>query len=92
MLTERLQLLLTRAQRRRLEAEARRRGISVGALVREALDARGRGLPPEERRRAVDEIRRMHGGRGPSVAALERIVDDEREAAFGRRGRRAAKR
>lgn len=80
MLTERLQILLSRAQRRRLELEARRRRVSVGALIREALDARSPGVPVDERRRAVAEIKAMSGGRFLSTETLERIVDEEREA------------
>jgi hypothetical protein len=38
MLDRRLQVLLDEEQYRRLKAEARRRGTSVGRLVREAID------------------------------------------------------
>ncbi len=79
MFTERLQVLMTRAQRRRLEDEARQRGTSVGALIREAVDARARRAPLPERLRAMGEIRAMRGRYLP-VEALERIVDAEREA------------
>lgn len=79
MLTERLQILVSRAQRRRLELEAKRRGTSVGAFIREAVDARARGVPPAERRRAVAGIRAMSGGRYLGAETLERIVDEERE-------------
>ena len=80
MLTERLQVLVSRAQRRRLELEARRRGVSVGALIREAVDARAPRVPLEERRRAVAEIKALSGGKFLSTEALEQIVDEEREA------------
>ena len=79
MLTERLQVLVSRAQRRRLEVEARRRGTSVGALIREAVDARAHSVPLAERQRAVAAIRAMSGGRFLAVGTLERIVDEERE-------------
>ena len=79
MLTERLQLLLSRAQRLRLEAEAKRRRISVGALIREAIDLRLHTVPVEKRRRAVAKIKAMSGGRFLTVQELERIVDEERE-------------
>lgn len=39
MLTERTQVLLTPAQRARLERIAAREGRSVGAVIRDALDA-----------------------------------------------------
>jgi hypothetical protein len=39
MLSERTQVLLTPAQRRRLERLAEGRRVSMGALIREAIDA-----------------------------------------------------
>lgn len=39
MLNERLQVLIDRAQRERLDRESVRRGTSVATLVREAIDA-----------------------------------------------------
>ncbi len=87
MLTERLQVLLSRAQRHRLAAEARRRRMSVGALIREAVDARLHSLPLEKRRRAVAEIKAMSGGRFLSVRTLERIVEEEREKALRQHAR-----
>ncbi len=39
MYTERLQILVTPEQRRKLESEAEHRGESVGSLVRKAVDA-----------------------------------------------------
>jgi hypothetical protein len=38
MLTERLQILLDGERRRRLEHEAAARGVSVAALIRDAID------------------------------------------------------
>lgn len=79
MLTERLQVLVSRAQRRRLELEARSRRVSVGALIREAVDARAHKVPLDERRRAIAEIKAMSAGTFLAPETLERIVDDERE-------------
>lgn len=79
MLTERLQILVSRAQRRRLEVEARRRGTSLGALIREAVDARVHTVPVAERRRALAAIKAMSGGRFLAARTLERIVDEERD-------------
>jgi hypothetical protein len=79
MLRERLQVLISRDQRRRLEAEARRRRTSVGALIREAIDARVSAVPMEQRVRAVAEIRSMRGGRFLSPSALDRLAEEERE-------------
>lgn len=55
MLTERTQVLLTPAQRQRLQRLADQRSIPVGALIREAIDAY---LTPESRsrRRALDDL------------------------------------
>ncbi|MFN8159949.1 MAG: ribbon-helix-helix protein, CopG family [Solirubrobacterales bacterium] len=78
MLSERLQILVSPEQRRRLEAEARRRGTSVGSLIREAVDHRFQSVPEAERRQAVDDIRRMRG-RFLSPGELNRIVEAERE-------------
>ncbi|MGH8932701.1 MAG: ribbon-helix-helix protein, CopG family [Egibacteraceae bacterium] len=39
MLSERTQVLLTPEQRERLERIASRRGVSVGSVIREAIDA-----------------------------------------------------
>lgn len=51
MLTRRVQILLDRDRYRKLESAARRRGTSVAAVVREAIDH----LPDDdwERRRAA---------------------------------------
>lgn len=90
MFSERLQVLISRAQRRRLEAEARRRRTSVGAVIREAIDARLTGGSLEQRMRAVAEIRAMRGGRFLAPDVLDRVVEEERDEAAraGRRGRR----
>ena len=88
MFTERMQVLLSREQRQRLEAEAKRRRSSVGALIREAIDTRGAGATPEERSRAVAEIKSMRGGRFISPEELERVIDEERERLPGRVRRR----
>lgn len=81
MLSERLQILVRPDQRRRLEAEARRRGTSVGALVREAVDAKFAYPTREQRIKAVDEIGAMNAN-GPfySPEELNRIIDEEFEA------------
>lgn len=80
MLKARLQILVSTEQRRRLEAEAKRRGESVGAVVREAIDERLGGFTREDRRRALEAIKAMSGGRFLSPEKLERVIAEEREA------------
>lgn len=57
MLSERLQVLLSPEQKQRLEAEARSRGVSVGGLVREAIDGALGGPTADERTRALERTR-----------------------------------
>lgn len=63
MLTERLQILVSPQQKRRLEAEAKTRGKSVGELVREAIDKRYGSDPTRAERMAA--VERMLSG--PSI-------------------------
>ena len=58
MLEARTQILLSREQRERLERLAAERGVSVGALIREAIDRYlpARSRSPEE---ALAAIRRL---------------------------------
>ncbi|CAN5559057.1 hypothetical protein BH24ACT26_BH24ACT26_00130 [soil metagenome] len=56
MFSERLQILLTPQQRRHLQQEAKRRGISVTALIREAVNAHLAIVPQEDRGRAYRSI------------------------------------
>ncbi len=79
MLSERLQILVTPEQRRRLETEARQRGASVGGLIREAIDSRFGGAPQEERMRALEQIEAMEGQFVPPDE-LDRMADEERSA------------
>lgn len=88
MLTKRLQILISAEQQRRLAAAAKRRGTSVGALIREAIDARLGRAPEEQRLRAVAEMRTARGGRFVPPDELERIVEQERDDALLPRRRR----
>ena len=78
MLRERLQILVSAEQRLRLEEEARRAGMSVGALVREAIDARFGAPNLADRRRAFAAVTAMHG-RYLSPEELEDLGDEERD-------------
>ncbi|MGH3133215.1 MAG: antitoxin [Gaiellaceae bacterium] len=82
MLKERLQVLISPDQRRRLEAEAKRRGSSVATLVREAIDAHVGAPTQDDRSAAVSAIEEM-GGRYLSPDELEALVDEERDRVGG---------
>lgn len=82
MFSQRLQILVTPEQRRRLEAEARRRDTSVASLVRDAVDARYASMTREERVAAVSDIAALEG-RFLDPAELNRLVEAERDAALG---------
>jgi hypothetical protein len=77
MLKERLQVLISAEQRRRLEVEARRRGKSVGNLVREAIDAQYGSVTREDRLGALEGIRSLSGRYLPPEE-LNRVVESER--------------
>jgi len=77
MFSERLQILISPDQRRRLEAEAARRGMSVGALIREAVDVHLGPVARRARTDAMDGIRSLHG-RFLTPAELEALVRQER--------------
>lgn len=53
MLTERLQILLDGDRRRRLEHEASARGVSVAALIRDAIDLAYPSTADERRQAAA---------------------------------------
>ena len=81
MYNERIQLISTE-QRRRLEQEAKSRGTSVAAVVRDAVDAQLRGPTCEERLAAFERIRARRGAPFLSPEELNRLVAEEREANF----------
>ena len=90
MFKERLQILLSTEQRRRLEGEARRRDASVASLVREAIDARFGGVTADERLRAVTGIALMTGRFLPPDE-LDRVGEEERANALDQLLRDAAR-
>jgi len=79
MLKERLQILVSTDQRRRLEQEAQRRGTSVASVIRDAVDAQLGAPTAADRRAALDEILAMRGGRFATPEELNRIVESEHE-------------
>lgn len=78
MLNQRMQILVSADQRRRLEQEAQRRETSVASVIRDAVDAQLGGVTADDRRAALGEILAM-GGRALPPDELDRIVEDERD-------------
>jgi hypothetical protein len=78
MLKERLQILISADQRRRLEQEAQRRGTSVASVIRDAVAAQLGQITVEDRREALDEILAMRGT-AVSPDELDRIAEGERD-------------
>jgi hypothetical protein len=93
MYTERLQILLSPDQRRRLDEHSKEQGRSVGSLVREAVDRayperpKWRPRPRSERIAAVERIRAMKvPGPLPSAEELDRIHEEGIEDRMRRAG------
>ncbi len=82
MFTERLQLLISPEQRRRLEEEARQRDASIASVIREAIDLHLGTVDRSARLRAVEELSAMNAGPFLTPEELNRIVAEEREAQF----------
>ena len=80
MYSERIQLLISKEQRRRLDREAKRRGTSVASVVRDAVDAQLGGPTREERLAAFERIRARRGAPFLTPEELNRVVEEEREA------------
>lgn len=81
MLQRRLQVLIDDERHERLLAVARERGISVGAVVREALD-RGLGAPDARRQSAGARLLSAEPMPVPGVPELLAELEELR----GRRG------
>lgn len=80
MLSRRLQVLIDEERWSRLEREAGRRGVSVGTVVREAIDERFPG-DGDERRAALQAVLDAEPMVVPDPAELR----EELEAIRGRR-------
>lgn len=78
MLKHRLQVLIEPEQRRRLDRAARRRGVSVGAVVRDAIDSQLGASNRAKRLTAVEEMAEAAASEALAVEELDRIVDAER--------------
>lgn len=81
MYTERLQILVSKEQRRRLEREAKLRGASVASVIRDAVDVELGGGSRKEKLSAVEAIRQMprvpHLPPAELRQLLDRLHDDE---------------
>jgi hypothetical protein len=77
MLDRRFQILLDEARYERLAAEAKARGLSVGALIREAID---QAFPAasERKRRALERILSAPAVPVPEPAELKRELEEIR--------------
>ncbi len=81
MFSDRLQILVTSEQHRRLEDQASRLGVSIGKVVRDAIDETLGAATPEARLRAAEEIVAMEAV-FVAPEELERILEEERERPF----------
>jgi hypothetical protein len=80
MYTERLQILISKEQRRRWEHEAKRRGGSVASVIREAVDERLGILHRDDRIAAVESIAAIRGIPAPSPEELSRMIAEARDS------------
>lgn len=81
MFSQRLQILVSPEQRRRLEEEAERRRLSVSGLIREAVDTHLGSVAAQDRAHALEAIAAMHGRFLPP-SEIERLVEEERVGAL----------
>lgn len=79
MYSERLQILISKDQRRRLEAEARRRKASVASVIRDAVEVELGGSTREDRLRAVEAIAGMAATPYLPPEDLQGAIDESRE-------------
>jgi predicted DNA-binding protein len=78
MFSERLQILISKEQRRRLESEAKRRDASVASVIREAIDAQLGGIGRDDRLGAVERIAAMRGAPSLPPEELRRAIAEAR--------------
>lgn len=84
MYTERLQILVSREQRRRLEREAKRRKSSVAKVIRDAVEAELGGTSRQDRLMAVEAISRLSAAPYLPPEELEREIERARAEEAGR--------
>lgn len=84
MYSQRLQILVSKEQRKRLESEARRRKTSVASVIRDAVDKElGRGSR-EDRLRAVAAIGKIEGIPYLPPDELRKAIDEARAEGIDR--------
>lgn len=76
MFTERLQILVSKEQRQRLEREAKRRNTSVASVIRDAVDTELGFDSRKEKLAAVEAIRQLPRVPFLPVEELNRIYDE----------------
>lgn len=81
MFTERLQILISKEQRRRLEQEAKRRETSVASVIREAVDDRLGGIARDDRLAAADSIAAIKPLPSMSPEELRRVLTEASDEA-----------
>jgi hypothetical protein len=84
MYTERLQILISKEQRRRWELEARRRGASVASIVREAVEERLGGVSRDDRLAAAEQIAAMKPLPYIAPEELNRLIEEGHAAEIER--------
>jgi predicted DNA-binding protein len=84
MFTERLQILVSKEQRQRLEREAKRRQSSVASVIRDAVEAELGGNSRQDRMQAVEAISRLHGAPHLPPEKLELEIDRAHAEEIGR--------
>lgn len=84
MYTERLQILVSKEQRRRLEREAKRRKSSVASVIRDAVEAKLSGTSQQDRLQAVEAIAQLRGAPYLSPEELQREIDRAHADDIGR--------
>lgn len=83
MYTERLQILVSKEQRQRLELEAKRRKSSVASVIRDAVETELGGTSPQDRLQAVAAISRLRAPYLPPEE-LAREIDRAHADEIGR--------
>lgn len=77
MYSERTQVLLSPEQLERVKRIARREGTSVGAVIRDAVDA-FTWAPPDRRQQALEHMLSMDGGPVDDWEVMKAQIEESR--------------